>query len=497
MREQVYRFHKALNRPFGTTEEMMSYALSLVAQQIPADRLSLFRLDAARSEAASGDSEDVLVMELSQSGDTSLELDEEIHVTAGSPLRALIAEGGEGKAVTVSKPHPMLYAPLRGLGALRLERTRSRARPFSARERQAALWLAEELAQNLQQADLSHKGRDQLKRMEALTELAAIFATSLRVEDGLKLILQGIQRHFALDRVRLYLADRPARLLRGEMSVDIRGRVRSLRSEELPLETGAHRFADLVLGASSDPWIERFRHTVLHIPLTVQGQGIGLLVADNLISQSPIQDEDAGLLRSFAGQIALAVDNARLFDEVQELSLYDSLTRLPVRRYFQERLAEELYRAQRSGQTLALAVIDIDHFKGINDTYGHQIGDLVLREVGRVILGGLRKIDFPCRYGGDEIVLLLPQAGEEEACRIISRLAGLIKEARVPVSFSRAGQVGVASSIGVAVYPQDAKNGEELFQKADEALYWVKSRGRDGVASYAQKAKSQQEGQPA
>lgn len=477
--ELFYAFHRELNKPFPSAEGLVAHAISFVSKNLPIDRLSCFQLDRG---------ERLLRLQLCLSDGKVQEIDEEIHLLPDSDLGRL-ADGQAGE-IAYDDPHAVLFFPLKILvdgrdevrGALRLERFK---KAFSTNDRQLAARFSAELAQSLAQAERNHRNERQLKRLEALTELAGLFASSLRVEDGLKLILKGIQRHFGFDRVRLYLADRSAGKLRGEVSVDLKGQVRSLRGDEMALKRGEHRFVDLVLSGAVAPVIERYQPTVLHVPLAVQGSGIGLLVMDNLISQEPIEAENVGLLRSFAGQIALAIDNARLFDEVQALSLYDALTGLPVRRYFSQRFQEEIYRAQRSGQTLALAMMDIDHFKTINDTYGHQIGDAALQEVGKHLLSSLRKIDFPCRYGGDELVLLLPQAGEEEALRIMTRLAEGLRSIRVPVPFAKAKEIGITTSIGLALYPQDAQDGDELIQRADEALYHVKNKGRDGVAAFS------------
>ncbi|MBI4345335.1 MAG: diguanylate cyclase [Elusimicrobia bacterium] len=495
-KEALYRFHRALNRPFASEEDLIAAALAEIGGLLPSDRLSCF-LRHPRDL--------VLEHKLSLREGMRQELEEEIHLIESSPIAQLLE--GRRQQLAYRSPHPILYVPLAAplepgeaaRGVLRLERLRDgrrAARAFSAGERAAAAALATELAQSLHQTAVAHRSREQLKRLEALTELTAIFASSLRVGDGLRLILQGIQQHFALDRVRLYLVERSqedsgpgqpsqAKQLRGELSVDMKGQVRSLGNEVMPLVLGAHRFVDLVLGGAKDPLLERYLETVLHIPLTVQAVSIGLLVVDNLTSQEAIPGEDVGLLRSFAGQIALAVDNARLFDEVQALSLYDGLTGLPVRRYFNQRFQEEIYRAQRFGQPLSVALIDIDYYKHVNDTYGHQVGDQVLREVGRVILANLRKIDFPCRYGGDEILILLPQSKEDDARTIMERLAQQIREVRIPVPFSTAREVSVTLSIGLASYPEDGRTTDELVQRADEALYWVKSHGKNAVASHA------------
>ncbi|MEE8424829.1 MAG: sensor domain-containing diguanylate cyclase, partial [Elusimicrobiota bacterium] len=417
--DALYRFHKELNAPFTGPEELLSRALRQMADLLRLDRISVLTYNGEARE---------LSRQYCLHRDLWLEMGEEIFLAEESDLAQLVA--GRKLYLNSRKPHPMLYVPLRWpqgkdaetLGVLRLERLSAR-RPISAPDRDFALSLAVELSQNLQMEQAANTRRIQLKRLETLTDLTAVFATSLRVEDGLKLILQGIAQHFQLDRVRLYLVERNKETLRGELSVDIRGRVVSLRSVEIPLESSEHRFAKILRGEGLDEHMKRYQERVVHLPLTVQGQKMGLLIVDNLVSQQAIAGQDIGLLKSFAGQIALAVDNARLFEEVQALSLYDSLTGLPVRRFFDQRFQEELYRVERSGESLSIAMIDIDYFKGVNDTYGHQIGDQLLKQVGKEVLKKLRKIDFPSRYGGDEIMILLPQAGEEEAHVIMSRLS--------------------------------------------------------------------------
>ncbi|MFH2204261.1 MAG: sensor domain-containing diguanylate cyclase [Elusimicrobiota bacterium] len=480
--EELYRFHKELNRPFSGPEELLSRGLRCIAELLRVDRISLFDYRPESRE---------LARRCCLNRDLWLEMGEEIYLPEGSDLHKLAV--GRAAYVGFVKPHPILYLPLcwppgkesETLGILRLERTGGK-QALSAAERDFALGLAAELAQNLQMEQATNVRKRQLKRMETLTDLTAIFATSLRVEDGLKLILQGIAQHFQLDRVRLYLVEHGREVLRGELSVDIRGRVVGLRSVEIPLASSEHRFAKILRGEGLDEHMKRYQERVVYLPLTVQGEKKGLLIVDNLISQQAIEGQDIGLLKSFAGQIALAVDNARLFDEVQALSLYDSLTNLPVRRFFDQRFQEELYRVERSTQPLSVAMIDIDYFKSVNDTFGHQIGDQVLKEIGRIILKNLRKIDFPSRYGGDEVLILLPQANEDEALAIMTRLSQSLKEIRIPVPFSRQKELSVTVSVGLASFPADGRSQKQLLQKADEALYWVKSRGRDGVSTYRQ-----------
>lgn len=475
--EALYRFHTRLNRVFVTEEALLEAAARLAASAVRAERIGVFL-------AGEGD----LQLRYALSRDLWLEMDEVVQLTEGAPLERLLR--GRRSALAYSSPHAVLYVPLvvdgedGALGALRFERPGS-TRAFSAAERSLAGLLAAELSQNLVRTRSGSARRRQLKRLEALTDLTAVFASSLRVEDGVKLILQGIVRQFQLDRARLYLLERESGVLRGEVAVDLRGRASSLRGEEVPL-TGDHRFARVMRGDGPDALMKRYEERIVYLPLSVQGQNIGLLVVDNLLSQQTVPGEDMGLLRSFAGQIALAVDNQRLFEEVQALSLYDHLTGLAVRRYFNQRFQEELYRVERGGPALSVAMLDLDHFKGINDGYGHQVGDQALKSLGEVIRRRLRKIDFPARFGGDEVVILLPQATAEDAANIMSRLLADLRELRIPVPFSSQKELAVTASIGIAAFPEDGRRAEDLLQRADEALYWVKTRGRDGVCTYRQ-----------
>jgi diguanylate cyclase (GGDEF)-like protein len=372
-------------------------------------------------------------------------------------------------------------------GFVLLERSLRKKR-FSPAECAAAAAYIREFLRNYYKAEFFSLNKKYSRNIEAITELTEVFAGSLRVRDSFRNILAGIQTYFGFDRVRLYLIDEKNRKLKGELSADIRGQIKSIAYEEIPLEPGAHRFADIVLGRNSGAFMERYKDCVLYLPLVVQGVTIGLLIVDNLLSQQRIAQEDLVLLTSFASQIGLALDNVRLFDKVEELSLFDELTKLPLRRYFNQRFQEEFYRAERFKQPLALIWGDIDYFKEVNDTYGHQIGDKVLKETGRVILSNLRKIDFPCRYGGDEVIIMLPQATGAEALKLSERLLEEISEIRIPVPFSKTRELKISMSLGISTFPQDAASQEKLLEKADDALYWVKSHCRGRAALYADSA---------
>jgi diguanylate cyclase (GGDEF)-like protein len=174
-----------------------------------------------------------------------------------------------------------------------------------------------------------------------------------------------------------------------------------------------------------------------------------------------------------ATQAALALRNAELLREVERLATRDSLTDLANRRYFEESLRREAARAQRRGTDLSLLVIDVDHFKHINDTYGHQTGDAVLREVADAIVGHTKSFDLAARYGGDEFMVLLPDCSAADAARVADRVRVHVAAAvrRAPVTMS----------VGVATMPLNALDAERLVAAADVALYEAKGDGRDRV----------------
>ncbi len=467
---------------FESREAFLKGLLESASRLFAADRVSFYYYDEKNM---------LLRLMMRRAGGTSFEAEENVRPSPDSPaaaalssLKPLIFRNKAGYfllvpfRIEIYSSSALREAPIQGL--IKLER--SRKRRFSPAEAVAAHERLGDFMRSYYKSEFVELNKKYAKNLAAITELTEIFANSLRVRESFKHILTGIQTYFGFDRVRLYLIDEKSEKLKGELSSDIRGQIKSIAYEEIPLEAGAHRFADIVLGHSSGAFMERYKDCVLYMPLVVQGVTIGLLIVDNLLSQQKIEPGELAMLKSFAGQIGLALDNVRLFDKVEELSLFDELTRLPLRRYFNQRYQEEFYRAERFNAPLAMIWADIDYFKEVNDTYGHQIGDRVLKEVGRVILSNLRKIDFPCRYGGDEILILLPQATGEEAGKLARRLAAEIREIKIPVAFSRTRELSISVSLGVATFPADALSMETLLEKADDALYWVKSHGRGGIA---------------
>jgi diguanylate cyclase (GGDEF)-like protein len=175
----------------------------------------------------------------------------------------------------------------------------------------------------------------------------------------------------------------------------------------------------------------------------------------------------------------MALVSLKLREELRSRSVRDPLTKLFNRRYLEETLVRELANGKRTSQKLGLVMIDIDHFKKYNDTHGHDAGDYVLAEIANLIRSKLRSGDIACRYGGEELVLVMPGASKQ----IAAARAELVRELVEKHQFLYKGQdlSGVTVSMGVANYPEDGDNASTLMKAADTALYRAKDEGRNRV----------------
>jgi diguanylate cyclase (GGDEF)-like protein/PAS domain S-box-containing protein len=187
----------------------------------------------------------------------------------------------------------------------------------------------------------------------------------------------------------------------------------------------------------------------------------------------------AGLPLRFVSQVQDITESRRLQTELEHLAGHDPLTGVFNRRRFEEHLADSLRRARRYGERAALLVIDLDHFKAINDTHGHQVGDDVIRAVAKAIAGRIRDTDSLARIGGDEFAVQLLNVEPDEAAMIAGQISEVVRAIRVPAGEA---SIGVTPSIGVALIDGDCHDEESLFVQADMAMYAAKARGRDELA---------------
>jgi len=246
-------------------------------------------------------------------------------------------------------------------------------------------------------------------------------------------------------------------------------RVRVEKTPDLPearaqevirgVRTGVAARRSLTLSVTSD--------NVLHAVIYVELPGAG--------SEDPRQSRMAYMAKAFCEEISLAFANLRLRTELGQQAIRDPLTGLFNRRYMEEALSRELKRAERHRTPLSVLMIDLDHFKLLNDQFGHACGDAVLNGLGGTILWHSREDDIACRYGGEEFLVVLPNTGADGALAKANQLRSHIKKLATLTKYRRQ----ITASIGIASYPQDGLNVESLVKSADAAMYTAKRLGRN------------------
>jgi diguanylate cyclase (GGDEF)-like protein len=217
--------------------------------------------------------------------------------------------------------------------------------------------------------------------------------------------------------------------------------------------------------------------SVAIVPLVKDGRTLGALVLEAVEAKALTLDESRPLT-VLAAVVASSLELVWQFAEVDKRARTDQLTGLWNRHHFGEQLQRTLNEADRYGTQVSLVLVDIDHFKRVNDTWGHEAGDAVLRQVSRILQDGVRSVDICVRYGGEEIALLLAQTDSEHAVEVAERLRARI--AAQPLRHGGA-EIPVTASFGVATYPETVKVRDQLFPASDKALYIAKHEGRNRV----------------
>lgn len=228
---------------------------------------------------------------------------------------------------------------------------------------------------------------------------------------------------------------------------------------------------------------------------TEKNTGAFGLIADNnvlgvIVASSPhnkLSDEEINYLQQLSQQTSITINRANTYAEILKHATMDALTGLNNRRQFENRLKQEISTAQRKTSPLCCIMLDIDYFKSINDSYGHSVGDKVLKDISKIIVDELRVSDIAARYGGEEFVILLPSTGLEEASQVAERLRSAVSLTKFDISEMEIKDVKTLTtsiSVGVSAYSPDFSDNSILYKNADKALYKAKQTGRDRVVVY-------------
>lgn len=316
---------------------------------------------------------------------------------------------------------------------------------------------------------------DQLRfHLAALQQVARTLAVVRGADETERLVLDSVGEVFFAWWAALYHTDGEQYTCRA---------VRSLRGESVAYAIPA-RVVRAIAAPGQPPVIPGEDAEIRdHVPAEVAvvapldfGEGdAGLLILGRRMTDAPYEPHDLALLRALADSSAIALRNAELLDRLRAQATIDPLTGCHNRRGFDEILQMEVSRAKRYGRPLSLVLLDIDHFKRINDDFGHEVGDHALQRIGRAVRHTFRNTDSACRYGGEEFALIFPETPKEEGAKLAERLrvlvASLPPNAEVPRTLT--------ASFGVACYPDDAESIPDLIRAADRALYQAKTNGRN------------------
>jgi diguanylate cyclase (GGDEF)-like protein len=385
------------------------------------------------------------------------------------------------------------------VGALYVDR-RTIGKGFSEGDLDVVVSLATLSATAIDNANLYHELDHKSHQMEVLNNLARILASTHHLEDVMSLVVQMTLEVARAERCYLMLweqdelvcralADLEGRTITAEAEVSetICGRVLET-GEPLLLEAHTHHPEDLEQGHD--------RH-VMCVPMVAKQRLLGLLYVDSPDGGHVFSDKDLTLLEAISHHASVAIENATLYAQLSSraseletlVELYeeanmrassDALTGLQNRRFFLDQIDRSFAQAKRHRRHLSLLVIDIDHFKSFNDTYGHTMGDQVLVNVSQALGLAVRLADVVARYGGEEFIVALPDTDLEGALTVAERMRESVSEVQLE---DELGQLlrSITVSIGVSSLRLEDERTAELIERADRGLYEAKSRGRNQV----------------
>ena len=340
--------------------------------------------------------------------------------------------------------------------------------------------VADGLADALWRSLFDERNRRQLERTNVLLSISKIIEAPLEQEEVLEAVVDETKKAVDYSYCALYL--KSAGTDRLEAGV-LRGDQEALRSlDRLSVETACQvldEVAPVVLGEHDirSKWPDVAIRSFIGYPMVCSDELVGVLTLGD--EHPDVYGKDAAeMLEIICAQASQTIVRVRYVKQVEDLATTDGLTGLYNHRVFQGTLSSEIQRAARYGDPLSLILFDIDRFKQFNDRYGHQLGDVVLRDVADIAKRSARTTDIPARYGGEEFAILLPNTSTYDAVAMAERLRASIEQHRVP---HEEVLLKVTISAGVATFPEHASTAGALISEADAALYRSKGAGRNAV----------------
>lgn len=364
-----------------------------------------------------------------------------------------------------------------------------------------------------------------------LYEISNAMRTTLKLDEILYIILTGVTAHIGLgfNRALLFLVNEKDNLIEGKMGIgpetgEEANRIwTQIEQEKMNLENliNGYKFSNVkesgfnrqvqslkvslqdknenllaltvlegmplhlthesIQNYKNSPVIQMLKSDALVlIALKAKDKVNGIIVADNFITKKPITKNDLRMLIMLANQAGLAIENSQLYEKTVMRAHTDTLTELWNHGYFQYIFQDELEKAKATSKCLSLIMLDIDDFKIYNDMLGHQAGDKILKNLAQLIKNQSRKMDYVCRYGGEEFTVILPQTEKKEAFLIAERLRSDIeKHTFIPQEVFP--QKHLTVSIGLATYPEDGETTSSLINASDKTLYQAKNKGKNAT----------------
>ena len=330
----------------------------------------------------------------------------------------------------------------------------------------------------------------QSQELNIFHDVAKALTSSLDLDSILQTIMEKMAEYFRPDTWSLLMVDEQKQEL--YFAIAVGDAAEALKNVRLRVGEGIagwvakHGERLIVPDVYTDPrFAKRIdemtkweTQSIICVPLRSKHRVLGVIQLVN-VNMKGFKDEEVFFLQSLCDYAAIAIENARAVEKIQELTITDDVTGLYNARHLYKILEQEVYRSARFGYEFTVLFIDLDHFKQVNDTHGHLVGSKLLAEIGYLIKAQLRLIDFAFRYGGDEFVIVLPQTGKDAAVVVATRLRDNLRMS--PFCSEEGLNLNVRASIGLATYPHDAKTPHDIIRQADEMMYLVKNTTRDNI----------------